>query len=286
MQTPFPAQEEHQEQASSVIGQEGSVQHLPVIQENATTLNDLIDISCRKYRGLPAIGMAMEEPLSYKAFHEHTLAVAALLRSLGIKRSDRVAILGENSHAWAIAYMALMRLGASAVPIFPELPEADVHHILGEMHCDLIFLTQRQIEKIYDCKQQLKWVITLDDWLDDTGLIAVQTFSDCMQQALAQFGEEAREERLEFPKIDKEDLASILFTSGTSGFSKAVMLSHANLCANAYSTSGVIKIQPQWTFLSVLPVSHTYELTVGKHLPRRNGARMAYAGKTPTPALL
>ena len=286
MQTPFPAQEEHQEQASSVIGQEGSVQHLPVIQENATTLNDLIDISCRKYRGLPAIGMAMEEPLSYKAFHEHILALAALLRSLGIKRSDRVAILGENSHAWAIAYMALMRLGASAVPIFPELPEADVHHILGEMHCDLIFLTQRQIEKIYDCKQQLKWVITLDDWLDDTGLIAVQTFSDCMQQALAQFGEEAREERLEFPKIDKEDLASILFTSGTSGFSKAVMLSHANLCANAYSTSGVIKIQPQWTFLSVLPVSHTYEFTVGFLLPMLNGARVVYAGKTPTPAVL
>ena len=95
MQTPFPVQEEHQEQASGAIGQEASAQHLPVIQENATTLNDLIDISCRKYRDLPAIGMAMEEPLSYKAFHEHILALAALLRSLGIKRNDRVAILGE-----------------------------------------------------------------------------------------------------------------------------------------------------------------------------------------------
>ena len=286
MQTPFPAQEELQEQAPGTAGQEASAQHLPVIQENATTLNDLIDISCRKYRDLPAIGMAMEEPLSYKAFHEHILALAALLRSLGIKRNGRVAILGENSHTWAIAYMALMRLGASAVPIFPELPEADVHHILGEMQCDLIFLTQRQIEKIYDCKQQLKWVITLDDWLDDTGLIAVQTFSDCMRQALAQFGEEAREERLEFPQVGKDDLASILFTSGTSGFSKAVMLSHANLCANAYSCSGVIKIQPQWTFLSVLPVSHTYEFTVGFLLPLLNGSRVVYAGKTPTPAVL
>lgn len=286
MQTPFPAQEQLQEQEPGAVKQETSDQYLPVIQDNAATLNDLIDISCRKYRDLPAIGMAMEEPLSYKAFHEHILALAALLRSLGVKRSDRVAILGENSHAWTIAYMALMRLGASAVPIFPELPEADVHHILGEMQCDLIFLTHRQIEKIYDCKQQLKWVITLDDWRDDTGLIAAQTFSDCMQQALAQFGEEAREERLDFPKIDKDDLASILFTSGTSGFSKAVMLSHANLCANAYSTNGVIKIQPQWTFLSVLPISHTYEFTVGFLLPLLNGARIVYAGKTPTPAVL
>ena len=286
MQTPFPAQEQLQEQVTDVGKQEAGGQYLPVIQENATTLNDLIDISCRKYRDLPAIGMAMEEPLSYSVFHEHILALAALLRTLGVKRSDRVAILGENSHTWTIAYMALMRLGASAVPIFPELPEADVHHILGEMQCDLIFLTHRQIEKIYDCKQQLKWVITLDDWRDDTGLIAAQTFSDCMQQALAQFGEDAREERLEFPKIDKDDLASILFTSGTSGFSKAVMLSHANLCANAYSTNGVIKIQPQWTFLSVLPISHTYEFTVGFLLPLLNGARVVYAGKTPTPAVL
>ena len=281
---PSTSESERREETTGTV--EINAAHLPVIQENAVTLNDLIDISCRKYRDLPAIGMAMEEPLSYKAFHEHILALAALLRSLGVKRSDRVAILGENSHAWTIAYMALMRLGASAVPIFPELPEADVHHILGEMQCDLVFLTHRQIEKIYDCKQQLKWVITLDDWRDDTGLIAAQTFSDCMQQALAQFGEEAREERLDFPKIDKDDLASILFTSGTSGFSKAVMLSHANLCANAYSTNGVIKIQPQWTFLSVLPISHTYEFTVGFLLPLLNGARIVYAGKTPTPAVL
>ena len=158
--------------------------NLPVIQENAATLNDLIDISCRKFRELPAIGMALEEPLTYKGLHERILALAAGMRELGVGAGDRVAILGENSHHWVIAYMATVRLGASTVPIFPELPEADVHHILGEMRCDLIFLTQKQIEKIYDLKHQLKHVVTLDDYRDDTGLINLRTFSEVMAEAL------------------------------------------------------------------------------------------------------
>ena len=149
-----------------------------------------------------------------------------------------------------------------------------------------IFLTQRQIEKIYDLKQQLKHVITFDDYRDDTGLITLQTFSDFLAEALSEFGEQARDETLEFPKVDTDDLAAILYTSGTSGFSKAVMLSHANLCANAYSASGVMHIAPGWVFLSVLPISHTYEFTVGFLLPLLKGCRIVYAGKTPTPAIL
>jgi len=261
-------------------------ERLPVIQENATTLNDLIDISCRKFRQLPAIGMALEEPLAYKTFHERILALAAHLRGIGVKHGHRVALLGENSHNWATAYLAVVRLGAQAVPIFPDLPEADVHHILGEMQCDVIFLTQRQIEKIYDFNVSLKKVITLDDYLDDTGLIPLQTFSTFLAEALEKFGDQARDERLEFPAVKTDDIASILYTSGTSGFSKAVILSHGNLCANAYSASGVMQIAPGWVFLSVLPISHTYEFTVGFLLPLLRGARVVYAGKTPTPAIL
>ncbi len=260
--------------------------HLPVIQENATTINDLIDISCRKYRQLPAIGMALEEALTYKEFHERILSIAAYLRHLGVKQGDRVALLGENSHHWGTVYLAVVRLGACAVPIFPDLPEGDVHHILGQMGCNIIFVTQRQIEKIYDLKQQLQHVITFDDYHDNTGLITTQTFSDFLAEALAEFGEQARDETLEFPGVKTDDLATILYTSGTSGFSKAVMLSHGNLCANAYSAAGVIQIAPGWVFLSVLPISHIYEFTVGLLLPLLKGCRVVYAGKPPTPAIL
>ena len=286
MDTPPAATESTGKEPGGTAGGDAAVVHLPVIQENATTLNDLIDISCRKYRDLPAIGMALEEPLSYTALHERILALAAHLQTLGVKPGDRIAILGENSHHWGITYLATVRLGASTVPIFPELPEADVHHILTEMRCEIIFLTHRQIEKIYDLKHQLKHVVTLDDYRDDTGLIPLETFTDFLGEALERYGDKARDERLEFPAVKGDDLASILFTSGTSGFSKAVMLTHANLCANAYSGNGVITLEPQWVFLSVLPVAHTYEFTIGFLLPLLCGARIAYAAKTPTPAIL
>ena len=287
MQTQPEVVEQAQERVqASASGQPGKNQ-LPAIQENPITLNDLVDISCRKYRTFSAIGMALEEPLSYKKFHERILALAAYLREQGVKAGDRVALLGENSHNWGTVYLAVVRLGAATVPIFPDLPDADVHHILGEMKCDFIFITQRQIEKIYDCKKEVNRVVTLDDYRDDTGLLEVEPFSDFLAAALAKYGEQAREELLEFEPVSTDALASILYTSGTSGFSKAVMLSHGNLCANANSASGIIRsVPPGWVFLSVLPISHTYEFTVGFLLPLLKGCRVVYAGKTPTPAVL
>ncbi len=262
------------------------VQHLPAIQENAQNLNDLIDISCHRFRSFPAIGMALEEPLTYKDFHIRILSLAAHLRALGVQPLDRVTILSENSHYWGMVYLAVVRLGASVVPIFPDLPEADVHHILREMGCDFVFLSQRQIEKIYDLKKTINNVVTLDDYQDDTGLIELQTFSSFLDDALERYGKDAEEETLTFPAVRESELASIHYTSGTSGFSRAVMLTHANLCANAYSASGVMDIQKGWVFLSVLPISHTYEFTVGFLLPMLRGGKVLYAGKTPTPAVL
>ena len=69
------------------------------------TLNYVIDTGCSKYRDTPAIGMAMEKPLTYGEFHERILALAARFQREGIKKGDRIAILGENSHNWAIAYL-------------------------------------------------------------------------------------------------------------------------------------------------------------------------------------
>lgn len=260
--------------------------NLPAVQHQAANLNQLIDESAVRFADHAAIGMALEDPLTYSEFHERIFLLAAGLRESGVKQGDRVALLGENSHNWCTAYMAVVRLGAVAVPILPDLPEADVHHILTEMECDCIFLTQRQIDKIYDIKKMLTTVVTLDDYVEDTGLLEVQIFSKYLAEAGNRFSQDLEKGLLEFPEVDNDDLASILYTSGTSGFSKAVMLSHANLCANAFSTASVIVLAPGAVFLSVLPVAHTYEFTVGFLMPLIKGSRIAYAGKAPTPAVL
>jgi long-chain acyl-CoA synthetase len=260
--------------------------NLPALQHQAANLNELLDISCRKYADLNALGMAMEKPLTYQQLHERVLVLAAYLRTCGVEFGDRVAILAENSHHWCTVYLAIVRLGAICVPILPDLPEADVHHILGEMECDILFLTQRQIEKIYDLELDIGRVVTLDDYQDESGIVEVSTYSEFLAEARARHATEQEDDTLEFADVPGDHLASILYTSGTSGFSKAVMLSHSNLCANAFSTSNVIVLPPGAVFLSVLPVSHTYEFTVGFIMPMLKGGCVVYAGKTPTPMVL
>lgn len=275
-----------QQQTSDAAPGGPETANLPVLLGQAANLNELLDTSCSKYADLGALGMALEQPLTYQQLHDRVLVLAACLRSCGVTFGDRVTILAENSHNWGTIYLAVVRLGAVCVPILPDLPEADVHHILGEMECDIIFLTQRQIEKVYDLEPKIGRVVTLDDYSEESGIIEVTPYSQFLDEAQDEFAVALQAGILEFPEVDGDHLASILYTSGTSGFSKAVMLSHSNLCANAFSASNVIVIPPGAVFLSVLPVSHTYEFTVGFVMPLIKGGCVLYAGKTPTPMVL
>ncbi|MDR3629787.1 MAG: AMP-binding protein [Desulfocapsaceae bacterium] len=249
------------------------------------TLNAIMDSSCSKFSDLPAVGMAMEKALTYKEFHDRVFALASRMHREGIKKGDHIAILAENSQNWGMAYFAIIRLGAVAVPVLPDFPEVDVHYVLNEMKVKAIFITQRQIEKIYELKNVLAGkIITLDDYSGIEGVVKVQQFSEYLRGALTTMQDQRQP--VEFAEVAEDDLASILYTSGTSGYSKAVMLTHKNLASNACAASSLAAIKPGDVFLSILPMSHTYEFTCGFILPLIKGCRIAYAGQTPTPAIL
>ncbi|HIP82024.1 MAG TPA: long-chain fatty acid--CoA ligase, partial [Desulfocapsa sulfexigens] len=188
---------------------------------------------------------------------------------------------------WGTAYLAIVRLGAIAVPILPDLPEADCHHILNEMEVPVLFISQRQLEKVYELNQKkLRRIITLDDSTATQEIIKVIPFSTYLEDARAAQEAKKGDKEKAFVEVEEDDLASILYTSGTSGYSKAVMLSHKNLTANAYSAATMIEVDKGNVFLSVLPMSHTYEFTLGFITPLIKGCKIAYAGKAPTPAIL
>ncbi len=251
------------------------------------TLNNIIDTARQKFADQPAIGMALESPLSYQEFHERILALATRLSAEGIHKGDRVAILAENSHNWGTAYFAIVRIGAVAVPILPDLPEADVRHILTEMRVTILFISERQLEKIDELTpKSLRKLVTLDEYATSREGLTVTPFSAYLAGAVELRQKTGNRGMTDFPPVHAEDLASILYTSGTSGYSKAVMLSHGNLAANAVSASMLVQIETGSVFLSILPMSHTYEFTLGFILPILRGGRIAYAGKTPTPAIL
>lgn len=250
------------------------------------TLNDLVETSCREFAHRPALSLAFQQPITYGELFDRVIALAALLQNTGIKKKDTVAILGENSPNWALAYLATIRLGAIVVPILPDFPEADVRHILKESKAKILFVSQRQLEKIYELESHsLKTIVTLDDSPADKGLGRMETFSSFLARAL-EIPPQKLKKILESRSAGPEDLAAIIYTSGTSGHSKAVMLRHTNFYANVHSANQLLTLTPDWTFLSILPMSHTYEFTIGFLLPVLNGSRIVFAGKPPTPSIL
>jgi len=251
-----------------------------------TTLNLLLESSASSFGDRPAVGFAFQPPMRYGEFRQKTVEVAALLKEHGIKKGDRVAILADNSPRWGITYFAIVRLGAIAVPILPDFPEADVKHILNETGAKIIFTTQRQLEKLYELPgNQLKTLITLDDAADPNNLVDTLPFSQFLA-AIEKFPETKKflGEDLTAP----DDTASIIYTSGTSGHAKAVMLSHKNFISNVRATLAIFPDDPVqgWTFLSILPMSHAYEFSTSFLAPLATGSRIVYAGKTPTPTVL
>jgi len=255
---------------------------------HSATLNELIDRSCDRYGRNSAVGFAFDAPLSYAEFRRLLLLVAAMLKDSGVKKGDRVAILAENSPQWGIAYFGIVRLGAVAVPILPDFAENDVKHILADAEAKILFTTQRQLEKLYELGgYRPKAIITLDDACDKNHLLPCETFTDFLARA----GELSDKKRAGLTgPLTADDIASTIYTSGTSGHSKAVMLSHRNFIRNVLSTAGILDTPISevagWTFLSILPMSHCYEFTTSFLLPLAAGARIVYAGKTPTPSIL
>ncbi|MDP2107108.1 MAG: AMP-binding protein [Desulfobulbaceae bacterium] len=245
------------------------------------TINGLVESSVRRYAQRPALSMAFAKPLSYVALGETINILSAALAAKGVKRGERVAILAENSPNWGVAFLAVTAIGAIAVPILPDFTEGDVRHIVRDASVSWVFTTKRQIEKILDCGSDvIKAIFTTDD-SELAHLGPVETFSSIL----------AYGSRLPLAGLDAlgplpGDTAVIIYTSGTSGHSKGVMLSHVNICTNVGSAQQIIAISPGATFLSILPLSHAYEFTLGFVLPLAHGCRVVYSDKAPTPAVM
>jgi long-chain acyl-CoA synthetase len=250
------------------------------------TINSLFEKSCEQFLDRPFLSMAFKQPLTYGEVHKKVLLLATHLLAVGVKKRDKIAILAENSPNWGITYLAITRLGAMVVPVLPDFTGTDVRHILTDAKVKILFTTQRQIEKIYElADHKIKKIITLDNSVPSVRLDNVETFTNFLNQAEL-LPEKKHNKISKIKDIPATELCSIIYTSGTSGHSKAVMLTHGNLVANVSSARQLIQVKPDWTFLSILPMSHTYEFTLGFLLPIINGARIVYAGKAPTPTIL
>jgi len=254
------------------------------------TLNLLLEECVREFGDRPALGKAFETPLTYSEFFARVLSISDLLTKRGVTKGDRIAILGENSPNWGISYFAVIRTGAVAVPILPDFPEADIRHILNDSEAKILFITYKQLEKISDLdRTKLKTIMLLDDFdaeIHHEIKIKLESLTDIFEKAIDFLKKIPETLGLISREASENDTASIIYTSGTSGHSKAVMLTHRNLISNAVVLSTLIEITGADVLLSVLPLSHSYEFTVGFLLPLIGGARIVYLSKPPTPRII
>ena len=257
------------------------------------TLNKLLEYCTGKYADHPFVSKAFTPPLRFKEFFARVVSISDLLMERGIKKGDRVAILGENSPHWGISYFAALRAGALAVPILPDFPDADIRHILLDAEVKILFTTYKQWEKISGSdldrlrtRSILKHIIMLDDFDEDAHKTKMESLNEIFDRALDFLKKIPGTMGLVSHEVSEDDVASIIYTSGTSGHSKAVMLTHKNLLSNVAAASLSAKITPADTYLSILPLSHCYEFTLGFLLPLMMGTRVVYLGKPPTPNIL
>ncbi len=245
------------------------MQDFPVL-----TLPALLSRSVEKYTDLPAVAFVDETPLTYMEFDKRRLAVVAMLEKMGLQQGDRLALLSANMPNWGIAYFAIVSMGAIVVPILPDFSTSEIENVLTHSEAKAIFISTNLKAKIESLQPDtLAHRILIDDFslLETTG-------------KNIQFKEDVQSKK-EY-KVSEEDLAAIIYTSGTTGKSKGVMLTHKNISSNAMASRNVQEIVPGDRFLSVLPLSHTYENTIGFILPLINGASIFYIKRPPTPAVL
>jgi len=254
------------------------------------TITALLNKSFSSFADLPCLAFSGEESLKYKTVEKKKIWLSAKLLINNIQRGDKVAILGDNSPHWVIAYLAITGIGAVAVPILTGFPEADIRHILRNSESKAVFIADNYLSKIEELEEsELKLIFSLEDF-SETYLKKVKKKK--LNKEIMQFIKEEKTEydirklTASFPKPSPDDLAAIIYTSGTTGHSKGVMLTHHNIAADIVNAVKKFPITSDDRFLSILPLAHTFEATGGMLCPLTTGVSIFYMKGLPTPQKL
>ena len=235
-----------------------------------TTLAKLFEYATDNFAGRPmARFVDGGQEYTYESFKHKCLELSQRFNRFGISAGDKVAILSNNMPNWTVAMFSCVPFGRVTVPILPDSSESEVTNILTHSGCKAIFISKRMLKKLSD---EVKDKMTL--------VIDIETFELIKKDDHAFTCEGHGAE----PQAD--DLVSIIYTSGTSGKAKGVMLSHRNFCQNIIAAYHAQKAGKKDRWLSILPMSHTYEMAFSVLYPLYVGGCVYYIQKPPTPSIL
>lgn len=260
---------------------------------SSNTVKTLLDITTQafsRFSGRTLVANVDGDEITYVQAKKKMETIQALLSSVGIKQGDKVAICSENMPHWGITYLAITSIGAIAVPILPDFHCNEIHHIVKHSEAKVIFVSAKMKNKLAedDFTSSLQFVFSLEtltqleDYSPKTELFS-RSHEKFVQLKAKLIQTEPVSEKL---VINEQDLAVIIYTSGTTGQSKGVMLSHKNLVSQLSQAKKLITVHESDRFLSILPLAHTFECSVGFLVPFYNGASIYYINKAPAPKVI
>ena len=242
-------------------------------------LKEMLEISGDKFGDRPAYIFKTEEPgkfreITHKEFRDDINALGTKLINLGLK-DKRVAVISENRYEWGVAYLGIVTGVGVVVPLDKSLPDNEIESLIIRSEVEAIFYSEKYNEIMNKIKEQkntnIKYFISMDLEKEENGIYSEKEMLEQGKKLL----EEGNRDFLD-AKIDNEKMSIMLFTSGTTAMSKAVMLSHKNICSNLIDITSVIRLYPTDRFLSFLPLHHTFECTVGFLYPISVGGAIAF----------
>jgi long-chain acyl-CoA synthetase len=256
------------------------------------TNKTLLDVSTQafsQFAGRVFVANVGGEEITYAQAQIKVKMLQKVLTSAGIEQGDKVAICSENMPHWGIVYLAVLSMGAVAVPILPDFHSNEIHHIVKHSEAKLIFVSDKINNKLAeeDFTSSLQFVFSLEK------LVLIE-YSSKKSEILSKGSEKFAQFKAKLGKIEpiselninEQDLAVIIYTSGTTGQSKGVMLSHKNLVSQIKQAQKIADINENDRFLSILPLAHTFECSVGFLVPFSNGSSIYYINKTPAPKII
>jgi long-chain acyl-CoA synthetase len=257
------------------------------------TLPGLLEQNAERFSNCPALKYKQQgqwQTISYQDLWQRVRSIARGLAALGVKPGDRVALISENCPDWVACDFGITSAGAINVAMFPSLPPVQIEHILADSGAWLLIVGSKALlEKALVVRQTMPdlQIVAMDGAYPPASAEAAagKPAPVALPEGLLRLsefiarGNEYDEAELEARRAatQPDDLASLVYTSGTSGEQKGVMLSHANLLANVRQCQQVMHFSPDDVLLSVLPLNHVYERTTGCYLPLACGAQVAYA---------
>jgi len=260
------------------------------------TMRAVVDCTARNYTKKLALKIygVDDSAITYGRLKTMVDSISCYLLEQGFQSGDKIAILGESCPGWLLAYLGITCCKGVAVPILPDFSAKEVMQILTHSGAKGIVVNGRHFEKCLPfAADGSKVLIRMEDLFHIPGPISAQ-ITDAAQFSNAPGRDTTRLKPTKKQLVAlverepaEEDLASLIYTSGTTGNPKGVMLTHRNIVWNAdVSTDMYVKIRPGDRVLSILPMSHVYEFTIGQILVLLCGVEIHYLGKTPAPSVL